>query len=577
MARVGRTDNMPSASSDDDGGPLWTALVEVLNSERSEKEKLKADVELLSKELEHARALHLATFQELKSAETQLSEFVYPQHNTDKVIRTPKQVLDREFEGQGTRPSTEIKGIGTPGRIVYDKSLKLQSTGTPVIGTLTPTAKEAASTKKVRFNGPGETFESPERRNPSRSLVASASLISTASRLFDFSTPNKASTSRDIVTHPSPTKTPSLELLEGKWKERCLTAEYKQKMLEQQVSDLEADVITMSLKLEDKLDLQDKLLVKQFEIKQIDKWQQYVLRKCLLMVRVLSRQVSEAMQVFAAKKDLDTKQRIKGWQLVLRDIGLVVKNINEAGIKIKSNDGKAKSKYDFDLGEKEIEAIFERFDLDGDGLISLQEVKDLLESLKDSAGRAPMKLPAPVSLTLPQEGAAGFKLGNFYKELMSKHKKIKHFGKRKHINVAKLNKLNAQLLKAVYFTYCSFGMGHGEERTHHSNIMDCNNFAKLCRECGIISEMPLAEADIFFAAVTEIYSRNLKYEEFLHALLMVAEESSQELESIITQVIEHGVPEIHVRTKRPMPPILKTASRPEIWQKKKTSANSEED
>ena len=68
MARVGRTDNMPSASSDDDGGPLWTALVEVLNSERSEKEKLKADVELLSKELEHARALHLATFQELKSA-----------------------------------------------------------------------------------------------------------------------------------------------------------------------------------------------------------------------------------------------------------------------------------------------------------------------------------------------------------------------------------------------------------------------------------------------------------------------------------------------------------------------------
>ncbi len=47
-------------------------------------------------------------------------------------------------------------------------------------------------------------------------------------------------------------------------------------------------------------------------------------------------------------------------------------------------------------------------------------------------------------------------------------------------------------------------MGHGEERTHHSEIMDSNNFAKLCRECGIIAEMPLAEADIFFAAVKEM-------------------------------------------------------------------------
>jgi hypothetical protein len=66
-----------------------------------------------------------------------------------------------------------------------------------------------------------------------------------------------------------------------------------------------------------------------------------------------------------------------------------------------------------------------------------------------------------------------------------------------------------------------------------------------------------------------MYSRSLKFEEFLHALLMVAEESrEQELEDVISQVIDHGVPEIHVRTTRPMQPILKTASRPDVWRKK---------
>ena len=71
-----------------------------------------------------------------------------------------------------------------------------------------------------------------------------------------------------------------------------------------------------------------------------------------------------------------------------------------------------------------------------------------------------------------------------------------------------------------------------------------------------------------------MYSRNLTFEEFLHALLMVSEESGQELHEVITQVIDHGVPEIHVRTKKPMPPILKTAARPEVWQRKKADEDT---
>lgn len=557
-----------------ESGPLWTALVEILNAERAEKDRLKQDIELLSTELERARQLHLSTYKELQNAESTMSQMMYPVP-PGTVVRTPKQVLERG----GSTPKAGTETMRSDGRVTYDKSLKLQSTGTPVIGTLTtPKVKEdglSTSAKKVRFRpvGLASYFQSPERRNLSQTLASSASpsTVAKTSSSIDYLTPtkSKASTSQELVPSSMGVKTPSNELIEFKWKERCLTAEYKQKMLEQQVSELETDVITMSLKLEDKLDLQDKLLVKKFEIKSIDKWQRYILRKCLLLVRVLSRQVAEAMAAMPKTTGiLDWKQKVQGWKLVLQDMNLVTKSINGAGIRIKNEKGD--KRYEFDLDAKEVEAAFQRFDSDGDGLITLKEFKEMVESLRAAANKRPMTLPAPVPLTVPPaDEDTGIRLGDFYKELMSKHKKIKHFGKRIDINVQNLNKLNAKLLKAVYFTYSSFGMGHGEERTQHANIMDGNNFAKLCRECGIISALPLAEADIFFAAVTEIYSRNLTFHEFLHALLMVSEESSQDLERVITQVIDHGVPEIHVRTKKPMPPILKTASRPEIWQRKK--------
>ena len=575
---VGMSVQMPEES-----GPLWSALVEILNSERSEKQRLKEDIDLLSAELERARQLHLATYQELQSAETTMSKMVYPDE-PETLVRTPKQVLDRSTPASEPR-SRATEGKRSTDRVTYDKSLKLQATGTPVIGTLTPN-QATTSAKKVRFQTTAAAtmlFQSPgpERRNLSQTLSASAS-PSTAGKALDYySSPTRHR--RQMVPREEGAvaggRTPSKDLIEAKWKERCLTAEYKQKALEQQVSDMETDMITMSLKLEDKLDLQDRLLVKRFEIKNIEKWQQYTLRKSLLLVRALSRQVGDAMAAFGSTANKsEREQRVKGWKMVLQDLEAVVLSINRAGIKNKEGKGAAgrRKNFDFDLDDKAIESLFAMIDADGDGMISLSELKYFLEALRSDVDKRPLKLPAPVPLVQPQEGdsSTGMKLGDFFQELMEKHKKIKHFGKRKEINVKRLNKLSAKLLKSVYFTYCSFGMGHGEEHTHHSNIMDGNNFAKLCRECSIISDLPPAEADIFFAAVTEMYSRNLTFEEFLHALLMVSEESGQELHEVITQVIDHGVPEIHVRTKKPMPPILKTAARPEVWQRKKADEDT---
>ena len=636
------------AGGEDGEGPLFTALVEILNAERAEKARLKQDVETYSKELEHARNLHLATYQQLQSAEATIAKLTQEfqnQHHTDTHHTAAQVDKGRDFGGHLQAPPPRVATGGrafassslrtperTPGRLSYDNNLKLQSTGTPVIGTLTPSRErerqrtksagrgggdEEDAKKTVRFMGNPIVFGSGVGAEGSRassqklastspfaSIPASASvspllkgfytpLASQTSRERERETPSGAGASCGQVAFVKPhsqalsAHTPSHDLLEHKWKERCLTAEYKQKMLEQQVSDLEQDVITMSLKLEDELDVKDQVLVKKFELRNIDKWQQYVLRKSLLLVRSLSRQVADAMKVVNTPKGtFDIGARLRGWQLLLQDMDLVVKCIHEAGIKPISGGGSKANKqrkgYEFDLEEKELRSFFQRCDYDEDGLLSFRELKELIDLLKDYANEKPKRLPAPIQLTLPpgeeeNHSLGGFKLGVFYKELMSKHRKMKHFGKRKSIHVAKLNQLSTKLLKSVYYTYCTFGMGHGEERSQHSSVMDCNNFAKLCRECGIISQMPLGEADIFFAAVTEMYSRSLDFEEFLHALLMVSEESKQELEDIIRQVIDHGVPEIHVRTTKPMQPILKTASRPEVWKKKQDHGEEEEE
>ncbi|QDZ22265.1 EF-hand domain-containing protein [Chloropicon primus] len=562
----------------DESGPLWSALVEILNSERSEKQRLKEDIDMLSKELDRARQLHLQTYKDLQTAETTMSNMVYPEE-PGTLIKTPKQVLARREEDvRESRPPISEGKHAMDNTVTYDKHLKLQSTGTPVIGTLKlGGVDQGTSAKKVRFYGSPAMFGTPERRNLSQTLSASAS-PSTAGKVVHYTSPVKKASSQQLVLHGEGAATPSGNLLEGKWKERCLKAEYKQKMLEQQVSDLEQDMITMSLQLEDKLDLQDKLLVKKFEIKNIEKWQQYILRKSLLLVRALSRKVDEAMRALSTS-DKSDREKTKGWKLVLQDINVVTECIKNAGVNLEKEkpSRKKKTTFDTDLDEKTLESLFQRIDADGDGLISLAGLKELLFMLKNDSDKRPMKLPAPVPLALPEEGdsSSSMKLGEFYKDLLPRHKKTKHFGRRIDLNVPKLNTLSAKLLKAVYFTYCSFGMGHGEERTQHSNTMEGNNFAKLCRECGIISDLPLAEADIFFAAVKEIYSRNLNFEEFLHAILMVSEESGQDLVKVITQIIDHGVPEIHVRTKKPMPPILKTASRPEAWQQKKKDAAEE--
>ena len=166
-------------------------------------------------------------------------------------------------------------------------------------------------------------------------------------------------------------RTPSKDLIEAKWKERCLTAEYKQKALEQQVSDMETDMITMSLKLEDKLDLQDRLLVKRFEIKNIEKWQQYTLRKSLLLVRALSRQVGDAMAAFGSTANKsEREQRVKGWKMVLQDLEAVVLSINRAGIKNKEGKGAAgrRKNFDFDL-DGWLWDVLDWFGISFDGLI----------------------------------------------------------------------------------------------------------------------------------------------------------------------------------------------------------------
>ena len=78
-----------------------------MNAERAEKDRLKQDIELLSTELERARQLHLSTYKELQSAESTMSQMVYPEE-TNTVVRTPKQVLER---GESTPSGGETMSV----------------------------------------------------------------------------------------------------------------------------------------------------------------------------------------------------------------------------------------------------------------------------------------------------------------------------------------------------------------------------------------------------------------------------------------------------------------------------------
>ena len=227
---------------------------------------------------------------------------------------------------------------------------------------------------------------------------------------------------------------------------------------------------------------------------------------------------------------------------------------------------------DYDV--RDLEFFFSQHDLDGDGRLSMQEVKKLLADLARAKDPAAVQRPG---------GGGGFaftfdlgpndldisKLGAYYQELLAKLSKQRHFSKKEvQMSVKKLNRLNASMLKQAYYNYCVFGMGHGSDRQQHT-VMEGQNFAKLCRECGIVSSLPKGEADIFFAAVSDLYSKHMTLENFLHALLMVAEESRSKLEDVVSKVIGHVAPEMHVRTAHPFAPVLKTATRDAVWQKAK--------
>ena len=69
-----------AASSDANapgGEPLWEALTDILEAERREKQALREEVDALTRELQEARALQLATYERLKSAENDAARAAY--------------------------------------------------------------------------------------------------------------------------------------------------------------------------------------------------------------------------------------------------------------------------------------------------------------------------------------------------------------------------------------------------------------------------------------------------------------------------------------------------------------------
>ena len=637
-----------AASSDANapgGEPLWEALTDILEAERREKQALREEVDALTRELQEARALQLATYERLKSAENDAARAAYPAEGAgndggpsgwarldDDAFATPAPSAPTTAAptpalGSAFGSVARAPRYATPLQVRYDRDNKLRATSTPGIGTLQPAGAPAPGRikpKAVAFAVPEGAGEPPLSSSAKAFFASSpkrpispgpAAMVETAAAVaagVATPPPHSRPTGTQVVpaSHRSAPKTPTAQSLVTNWRDRCLTAEYRLRSLEGHAAELECDMVTMSLMLEGRRAHEHDLrLVERMQAQSLRRgtWSQYAARKASLLVSALGRQIADVVKLHANREFRESaayaKVPTKAWHGLQKELRQMQDAICAT----------------FDVKRKEIslafalehlEQCFKRHDADGDGRLSMEEVRRLVRDLA-----SPAVLMRPVVVVKPASGLAfrdedvmkedlgGLKLGDFYKRrVMPEHRRTHRF--RKHfapLDVATLNTLSSGRLKAVYRTYCAFGTGRGhgagqagpagrveQMEGPGGGFMDKNNFAKLCRECKIASELPQAEADVLYASVSSRllfdtasakgsptkgggggaakgHAHHIPFGAFLHALLMVAEEAEAPLVGVVRGVIAHGAPEVHVRTPHPHPPHLQTPHRKEVW------------
>eukprot|EP00747_Dinoflagellata_sp_TGD_P219996 gnl/TRDRNA2_/TRDRNA2_92017_c0_seq1.p1 gnl/TRDRNA2_/TRDRNA2_92017_c0~~gnl/TRDRNA2_/TRDRNA2_92017_c0_seq1.p1 ORF type:complete len:354 (-),score=86.36 gnl/TRDRNA2_/TRDRNA2_92017_c0_seq1:100-1161(-) len=176
-----------------------------------------------------------------------------------------------------------------------------------------------------------------------------------------------------------------------------------------------------------------------------------------------------------------------------------------------------------------LKAVFKKYDLNGDGVISRDELEAVLKAL--------MHLP-PAEI-----GAVWLKLDKNRDGKIEYEEFIDFISSGDVKDPDKEGKWRASLasgmtLKDAFKAFC--GAGHDD--------IDSTHFQKMCHDCGFIdSKLPAKEVDIIFAKVLKGV-RRASFQQFEAALQMVAEARGMDLQELHRVIQSSGGPTLHGTT-----------------------------
>jgi len=171
---------------------------------------------------------------------------------------------------------------------------------------------------------------------------------------------------------------------------------------------------------------------------------------------------------------------------------------------------------------KRLKALFETYDASGDGLLSFDELRNVLKSLanfKDTEIRAVFS-----RIDTNQDEMISFE--EFVNWIKVRPKEDMRA-------VSALAPASDDGLSAVFYNFCG----------QRNSDMDGKSFQKMCTDCGLVDKnLPAATVDLIFTKVAEKGRRRIDFLQFMKALELVAEKKSSGMEELRETLLALGVP-----------------------------------
>ncbi|KAI3431389.1 hypothetical protein D9Q98_004443 [Chlorella vulgaris] len=184
-------------------------------------------------------------------------------------------------------------------------------------------------------------------------------------------------------------------------------------------------------------------------------------------------------------------------------------------------------------------AAFSSYDRNGNGFISIDELKALLTDLGMLKGMSPS---AAAAFVVSQFAMADSKTKDGKLDPQEFNRLYLKLAAPRLLEVLQAD-VPEQLaqLRHTFFSFAGFGSRSGGQAAPSG--LDGARFIKLCRATGLVGrQLPSTEADLIFASVKDRSGRRISFEQFLDALDLIANKTGRPLLEVLSQVASGGGP-----------------------------------